>query len=218
MSFILSLTPLWFIYIYNSILYKIYYPNSFVSPKSFLFHTKLGNYTHIDGGVIMNGCTTGDYTYLSGIETGGSCSHFYNCHIGKFCSIAHNIEVLPSHSCTNISTYPLSIHIKKKKYIRNQQTYIGNDVWIGANVSIIAGLTIGDGAVIGAGAVVTKDIPPYAVVGGVPTKVIKYRFNKQTISYLLKTQWWNWNINKIIKNIPIIESPHISEFKKISSV
>ncbi len=67
---------------------------------------------------------------------------------------------------------------------------IGNDVWIGANVLILDGVTIGNGAIIAAGAVVTKDVPPYAVVGGVPAKIIKYRFNKEEIDFLEQLKWW----------------------------
>lgn len=71
---------------------------------------------------------------------------------------------------------------------------VGNDVWIGAKVFIKAGIEVGDGAIISAGAVVTKDVPPYAIVGGVPSKVIKYRFDIDTIQRLLKLQWWEYNV------------------------
>ena len=69
-------------------------------------------------------------------------------------------------------------------------THIGNDVWIGLNATILDGVTIGDGAIVAAGAVVTKDVPPYAVVAGVPAKIIKYRFTESQIDFLLKFRWW----------------------------
>ena len=71
------------------------------------------------------------------------------------------------------------------------QVIIGNDCWINANVTIISGVTIGDGAVVLAGAVVTKNVPPYSIVGGVPAKILKYRYSEEDIKFLLKTQWWN---------------------------
>ena len=86
---------------------------------------------------------------------------------------------------------------------------IGNDVWIGESARIMAGVHIGDGAVIAAGAVVTKDVAPYAIVGGVPAKVIKYRFSPEQIEELLKIEWWNWDEEKIRK--------HADEFDNIES-
>ena len=75
-----------------------------------------------------------------------------------------------------------------------EATYIGNDVWVGENVFFAGGLTIGDGAVVLAGAVVTKDVPPYAIVGGVPAKVLKYRYDDKTIKWLLHLKWWNMDL------------------------
>lgn len=80
------------------------------------------------------------------------------------------------------------------------KTIIGNDVWLGANSLVLKGVKIGDGAVIGAGAVVTKDVPPYAIVGGNPAKVIKMRFDDETIGKLMQLQWWNLDLS-IIENL-----------------
>ena len=86
---------------------------------------------------------------------------------------------------------------------------IGNDVWIGYEAVILAGVTIGDGAVIGARAVVTKDIPPYTIVGGVPAKPIRKRFSQETIDLLLKIKWWNWPEERIRQHIAEIQSGRI---------
>ena len=86
---------------------------------------------------------------------------------------------------------------------------IGNDVWIGYEAVILAGVTIGDGPVIGARAVVTKDIPPYTIVGGVPAKPIRKRFTQETIDLLLKIKWWNWPEERIRQHITEIQSGRI---------
>mgnify|MGYP002674524883 FL=1 len=109
--------------------------------------------------------------------------------VGKYCSIGPNFCCgLGIHPTNMMSTSP---YFYRGKIEEHKQTTIGNDVFIGANVTVLDGVTIADGAVIGAGAVVTKDIPPYAIAVGVPAKVIKYRFDEQTIEELLNEQWWN---------------------------
>lgn len=90
---------------------------------------------------------------------------------------------------------------------------IGSDVWIGYEAVIFAGVTIGDGAIIGTRAVVTKDVPPYTIVGGVPAKPIRKRFSDETISALLTTRWWDWSEEKIACNLAAIQSGHIDQFK-----
>jgi virginiamycin A acetyltransferase len=125
--------------------------------------------------------------------------------IGKYCSIAENVTmVLSEHSLDRISTYPLkSRFIVKKEVdeISKGPIIIENDVHIGTGAIVLSNVHIHNGAVIGAGSVVTKDVPPYAIVTGVPAKIIRYRFNPTQIEELLKISWWDWDRTKIAKNI-----------------
>ncbi len=127
--------------------------------------------------------------------------------IGKFCSIAVGVRIVASgeHNYRAVSTFPFYAHYLKKNAEKDTFTkgevIIGNDVWIGANAIILSGVTIGDGAVIGAGSVVTKNVPPYAIFAGVPAKLIKFRFNQDTIDNLLKIRWWDWDEQFLTANI-----------------
>lgn len=118
-------------------------------------------------------------------------------HIGKYCSIANGVTIMlgGQHHSEWASTYPfykrtdIFNNAIGMKDIPARDTHIGNDVWIGRNATILSGVNIGDGAIIGACAVVSKDVPPYAVVVGNPAKIIKYRFNDETIKGLLRAKW-----------------------------
>ena len=141
--------------------------------------------------------------------------------IGKFCSIACGAKFIfnsANHTLSSLSTYPFPIFFEEweldVKNITNAwdnkgDIVIGNDVWIGYEAVIMAGVTIGDGDIIGTGAVVTKDIPPYTIVGGIPVKPIRKRFKQETIDILLKIKWWNWSDEKIYKHILDIQNGNI---------
>ena len=146
--------------------------------------------------------------------------------IGKFCSIACGAKFLfnsANHTLSSLSTYPFPLFFEEwglekksvmKAWDNKGDIVIGNDVWIGYEAVVLAGVTIGDGAIIGTRAVVTKDVPPYTIVGGVPAKPIKRRFPEETISALLEIQWWNWSEERIARNIGAIQSGNIEQLKQ----
>ena len=142
--------------------------------------------------------------------------------IGKFCSIACGAKFLftsGNHAMQSLSTYPFPIFFEEwnldardicSAWDNKGDIIIGSDVWIGYEAVIMAGVTIGDGAIIGTRAVVTKDVPPYTIVGGVPAKMIRKRFDDATIERLEKLRWWDWDAAKIQRSISAIQSGDIA--------
>lgn len=138
--------------------------------------------------------------------------------IGKFCSIACGAKFLfasANHTQASVSTYPFPIFFEEwdldigdvtSAWDHKGDIVIGNDVWIGYEAVVMAGVTIGDGAIIGARAVVTKDVPPYTIVGGVPARKIRRRFSDDVIARLLELKWWDWPAEQIQRNIKNIQA------------
>lgn len=145
--------------------------------------------------------------------------------IGKFCSIACGAKFLfnsANHTQASLSTYPfpiffeewgLSIKNVSAAWDNKGDIIVGNDVWIGYEAVIMAGVTIGDGAIVGTRAVVTKNVPPYTIVGGVPAKAIRKRFSEDTIAALLAMEWWNWPEEKTKQHITDIQSGQIENLQ-----
>ncbi|WP_299454503.1 CatB-related O-acetyltransferase [uncultured Microscilla sp.] len=167
----------------------------------------------------------GDYTYYDDFENVENFEKNVKYHfdftgdqliIGKFCMIASDVQFImngANHLTDAISTYPFAVFgngwegaMEGKSYPSKGNISIGNDVWLGYKATIMAGVTIGDGAIVGSHAVVTKDVPPYAVVGGNPAKEIRLRFSPEVVSQLLKIQWWNWELEKITRNVHLLTS------------
>ena len=146
--------------------------------------------------------------------------------IGKFCSIACGAKFLfnsANHKMASLSTYTFPLFFEEwglekenvaQAWDQKGDIIIGNDVWIGYEAVILPGVTIGDGAVIGCRAVVTKDIPPYTIVGGVPAKPIRKRFDEETIKELQKIKWWDWPEEKIAGKIPAIQAGDLEELRE----
>lgn len=143
--------------------------------------------------------------------------------VGKFCSIACGAKFIftsANHSLKSLSTYPFPIFFEEwgldvsditDAWDNKGDIIVGNDVWIGYEAVILSGVTIGDGAIVGSRAVVTKDIPPYTIVGGVPAKPIRKRFDDVIIARLLELKWWDWSEERIKANLKIIQSGRIDE-------
>ena len=159
--------------------------------------------------------------------------HYPECNhdklkIGRFCSIACGAKFIfnsANHALGSLSTYPFPIFFEEwglatdvvsisTAWDNHGDIIVGNDVWIGYGAVIMSGVTIGDGAIIGTRAVVTKDVAPYTIVGGVPAKPIRKRFDEKTIEKLQFIQWWNWDEEKIKKHICDIQAGNIDALEK----
>ena len=145
--------------------------------------------------------------------------------IGKFVQIAHGVQIITSsanHQMDGFSTYPFAVFgdpwasSYKPNWPNKGDTVIGNDVWIGHQALIMPAVSIGDGVIIASGSVVTKDVPPYTIVAGNPAKMLRKRFDDETIATLLEIQWWNWPIEIINQNISAVISGDIEVLKNIS--
>jgi virginiamycin A acetyltransferase len=175
----------------------------------------------------------GDYTYYDDPEDSEDFERNVLYHfpfigdkliIGKFCAIARGVKFImngANHKLTGFSTYPFQIFGNGWERVMPQadefpfkgDTVIGNDVWIGYEAVMMPGVSVGDGAIVAAKAVVTKEVPPYSIVGGNPATVLRQRFSDETIERLLEIAWWHWDIEKITRNLDKIVGADIDALK-----
>lgn len=175
-----------------------------------LLNVEIGNYNTFYDNVKITNSKVDDYVYVSP-ETIIMFSE-----IGKFCSIGPRVRIgMPMHPTHYISTFPIFYSAgkqcqftfaEKNYFVEHGSVKIGNDVWIGANAIVMSNVTIGDGAIIAAGAIVTKDVEPYSIVGGIPARLIRHRFEEHEIEKLLKAKWWDRDIEWIKANYLLFQN------------
>lgn len=190
---------------------------------------------YIKNVITRSNIVVGEYTYYDDPDGAENfekhVTHHYDFNgdkliIGKFCAIARGIEFImngANHRMCSATTYPFNIMgggwekstPKPEDLPLKGDTVVGNDVWFGQNVTVLPGVHIGDGAIIGANSVVTKDVPPYAVVGGNPAQLIRKRFDDETIEFLLNLKWWDWPAEKITANLDILCDGDLTKIKEL---
>lgn len=177
-----------------------------IKMNSAVKYSELSDFVCVHQNCKVSYTSIGSYTYIA------NATEISKTIIGKFCSIGSEVKIgTGKHPINFISTSPVFYSASKKQlgfsftdeqlYDEYQNCKIGNDVWIGTRVLILDGVTVGDGVIIAANSVVTRDVEPYSIIGGSPAKLIRKRFDEQTIKILQESEWWNWNVTSIRERI-----------------
>lgn len=186
--------------------------NSRLSFSAVLLNCKIDKTAAVRQKSRLYGVDLGRYSYVA------RNTLIQNTSIGAFCSVSEGCNIgMPSHPADFVSTSP--VFLSGRNYLRKNfaeipyedcpKTVIKNDVWIGAHAQLKSGITVGNGSIIAAGAVVTKDVPPYAVVGGVPAKIIRFRFDGETAESLKKSQWWELSDGELSNKAKLFGNPSV---------
>ena len=204
-------------------------------PNSIYPNENIRQVVYIKNVISRPNILVGDYTYYDDIDGAEKFEEHVTHHydflgdrliIGKFCAIARGIEFImngANHRMNSVTTYPFNIMgggwekfaPKLDDLPLKGDTVVGNDVWIGQNVTVLPGVHIGDGAIIVANSVVAEDVPPYCIAGGNPCRVIRRRFDEELTAYLLELQWWDWDAEKIFRNMEALCSGDLEKIRNI---
>lgn len=192
--------------------------NVMLGKESSVIEGNIERWVSIQESATLARCKVESYTYI------GCRSSISDTTIGRFCSIGHNVFCGPGdHPSRWLSSSPVFYSDRKQcgftfcesaEFKETQLVVLGNDCWVGANVFIRNGIRVGHGSIIGAGAVVVKDVPEYSIVGGVPAKLLRMRFDESEIQELLAIKWWNWDPQILAENAPRFRTENVADFIK----